>query len=109
MSLTVTEERAVRELVASVRALLGPELIEARLFGSRARGEGTSESDLDVAFIVTTVGRARRREVYDLAYDASLAHGVQLAPTVIEESRLMALRQGERLFARELDRDGIAL
>ena len=75
---------------------------------ARAR-RGGADSDLDVALVVTTAGRARRRVVYDLAYDLGLQHGVLLSPLVIERGRLQHLRDRERLFAAELDRDGIPL
>jgi predicted nucleotidyltransferase len=92
--------------VDGARSRLGAVLLEARLFGSRARGEGDEESDLDVAFIVQAGGRARRREVQDLAFDISLRTGIQLSPLVIEEPDLALLRARERLLAAELDRDG---
>lgn len=84
------------EFVAGVRALLGADLHEIRLFGSRARGEGTPDSDVDLALIVTPTGRARRYEVSDLAYDIGLRHSVLLAPTVIMRETLDDLRRRER-------------
>ena len=107
--LSLAERLAVREFVSAVGALFGPDLYEIRLFGSRARGEGNEESDIDLALIVTGVGRSRRREAYDLAYDIGMRHGVLLAPLVIERTRLDELRQRERLIAMDLDREGIRL
>jgi predicted nucleotidyltransferase len=107
--LSSAEAAAVRALVEGTRVRLGPLLLEARLFGSRARGEGHEESDVDVAIIVAAGGRERRREVHDLAYDLSLEIGVPLAPLVIELPQLEELRARERLLARDLDRDGILL
>lgn len=107
--LSPAEADAVAELVDAARRLLGLDLYELLLYGSRARGEGNEDSDIDLALIVTPEGRARRNEVYDEAYDIGLRHGVLLAPTLIERERLEELRRRERLFARELDRDGIPL
>lgn len=107
--LTPAETAALRELLPALRALLGGELLEARLFGSRARGEGHAGSDLDVALIVTAEGRGRRYDAYDLAYDVGLRCGVDVALLVLERERLQELRARERLLATELDRDGIAL
>jgi uncharacterized protein len=108
-SLTPAEEAALQELVGAAREILGPELEEIRLFGSRARGEGTPDSDLDVALIVTDAGRERRGEIYDQAFDIGLAHGVSLAPLVIAKETLAMLRDRERRIARDLDREGIPL
>jgi predicted nucleotidyltransferase len=108
-TLSASEAAAVREFMASVRAALGPNLKEARLFGSRARGEGHEHSDVDIALIVSAEGRARRYELYDLAFDAGVRHGIELAPLVIEESRFRELAARERLIAREITAQGIPL
>jgi predicted nucleotidyltransferase len=107
--LTPAESVAIDEFVAAARSLLGAELRDVRLFGSRARGAGTVDSDVDLALVVTPAGRARRHEVYDLAFDTGLRHGVQLAPLVLAEPLLRALRERERAIALDLDREGIPL
>jgi len=108
-TLSPAEAAAVREFVARVRELLGTELLHVRLFGSRARGEGHEHSDLDIALIVTTGGRARRYDVYDLAFDVGLEYSVVLAPLVLEEQQFQKLKQRERLLALDIEREGIAL
>ena len=108
-TLSASERVALGEFVTAARALLGPELKEARLFGSRARGEGHEHSDLDVALIVGGGGRARRRELYDLAFDVGISHGVELAPLVLEEQRFQELKDRERLIARDIEVEGILL
>ena len=108
-TLTPGESAAVREFMAGVRARLGAELRAARLFGSRARGEGDEHSDLDIALIVAPGVRARRYEIYDLAFDVGLAHGVELAPLVLEESRFDELKARELRIAQAIGDEGIAL
>jgi predicted nucleotidyltransferase len=96
--------------MARARAVLGPQLGAARLFGSRARGEGHEHSDLDIALIVSTgARRMHRHEIYDLAFDIGLAHGVELAPVLIEEPQLQELRDRERRLAHDIDVEGISL
>ncbi|MBI2892146.1 MAG: nucleotidyltransferase domain-containing protein [Deltaproteobacteria bacterium] len=107
--LTPAERAALKEFLSEARAALGADLIEARLFGSRARGEGTAESDVDVALVVTWADRGRRHALYDLAFDVGLRHGVSLAPLVLEQDRLEELRSRERLLAHDLDREGIPI
>lgn len=108
-SLSASEQAAIREFVDRVRDLLGSGMRDARLFGSRARGEGHEHSDLDIAIVVGAGGRARRHDIYDLAFDIGLAHGVELAPLVIEETRLRELRARERRIAFDIEREGIPL
>lgn len=109
VGLSPAERAAVEGLLAMARRALRGELLEVRLYGSRARGEGHEGSDVDLAFIVTQAGRARRREIHDLAYDIGLEHGIDLAPLVIERSRLDRLGAHGRAFAANLERDGVVL
>lgn len=108
-SLTNSERAALREFLERVPTVPGVVLKEAHLFGSRARGEGHEHSDLDVALIVADGGRLARHRIYDLAFDVGLAYGVELAPLVLEESRLAQLRSRERHLARALDVEGVPL
>ena len=108
-TLSASEAAALREFMSRARDVLGGELKSARLFGSRARGEGHEHSDLDIALLVTAVGRARRHLLYDLAFDLSLAHGIELAPLIIEEERFEELKRRERLIARDIEAEGIPL
>jgi predicted nucleotidyltransferase len=106
-TLSAAEKNALTTFMTRVRAMLGPDLKSARLFGSRARGEGHEYSDLDIALVVGAGVRARRYEIYDLAYDIGLDHHVTLAPLVIDEQRFDTLKARERLIVREIERDGI--
>jgi uncharacterized protein len=108
-TLSASETAAIQEFMAGARAMLGPELNEARLFGSRARGEGHEQSDLDIALVVRARGRAGRHRIYDLAFDIGLVHGVRLAPVVLEEQQFQALKDRERLIALQIESEGIPL
>ncbi len=107
--LSPAERAALEIFLAGVRERLGDILLEARLFGSRARGDGNDESDVDVALVVTELNRPLRNEILDLAYDIGLEHGVLLAPLLLDQQQLAHLRARERLIADDLDRQGIML
>jgi hypothetical protein len=51
--------------------------------------------------------RARRHELYDLAFDVGLAHGVELTPLVIEHAQFRELQRREHRLAREIAGEGI--
>jgi predicted nucleotidyltransferase len=107
--LSPAERDALRRFVERARERLGPDLLELRLFGSRARGEGHEESDLDIAAIVTPGTRARRHELTDLAWDLMLETGLQISPLALEEPQLRELRARELRIARDIDTEGIPL
>jgi predicted nucleotidyltransferase len=77
---------ALREFVAAVRRALGPNLIELRLFGSKARGDDDPESDIDVLVVLKTASQADEDKVLDRAFRTSLGHDVVICPLLIEQS-----------------------
>lgn len=107
--LSTTERAALADFLDRAGALLGGELLEARLFGSRARGEGDEESDLDVALIVTPDGRELRRDVYGLTFDGVYTFGVHVQPLVITEKQLRDLVRRELSIGAALEQEGIRL
>lgn len=109
LPLTRNEQAALHEFLRQLRALPGIQVKEARLFGSRARGEGHQLSDLDVAVVLARDARTHRRRIYDLAFDIGLAHLVNLAPLVLDDARLGEMRSRELQLARVLDLEGIPL
>jgi predicted nucleotidyltransferase len=78
------ESAALTDLAASVRTALGHRLVGLTLFGSRARGEGREDSDLDVLVLVQKLSRGDRRVVQDLTFDVGLAHHLILSPLIAD-------------------------
>jgi predicted nucleotidyltransferase len=109
MSLLHSEEAALRAFGAWLRARFGARLRELALFGSRARGEGHAESDLDVLVVVDDLTSAEAREVARFRGDLLTEHGVLVSPFTVSAERMAELRARERRIAREIDRDGVPL
>ncbi|MBM4360971.1 MAG: nucleotidyltransferase domain-containing protein [Deltaproteobacteria bacterium] len=77
------QETATLDTFASaLRARFGARMSGVTLFGSRARGEGRGDSDLDLLVLVDGVTRKERGEVLDLACDLGVASGLVLSPLV---------------------------
>lgn len=91
---------------------LGDRVQDLRIFGSRARGRGRPDSDLDILVLVDDpVDRTTRNKIYDLAYDvaAEFAFLVPLAPLVMSTHKFEELNRRERRLALDIRRDGIPL
>ena len=63
-------------------------LIEMRLFGSRARGESDSHSDIDVFVRISDVSRTVEEDIFDLAYETELKHGCLIDIFVFDDRSL---------------------
>ena len=109
MVLTRSETAALDEFCAWVRARFAGRVRELALFGSRARGEGTSESDLDVVVVVDDLTGGEAREIGHAAGDALTHHDVLLSPFAVSHARMTELRDRERLIASEIARDAVPL
>ncbi len=103
------ERDALREFCDAVRALFGPRIRELALFGSRARGEGNDESDLDVLVVIDGLTSAEGRSVAYLAGDVLTHHDALLSPFAVSTVHMTHLRDRERLIAREIARDALPL
>lgn len=103
------DARALDEFVRTVRARLGPNLVTLTLFGSKARGDATPESDLDVLVVVTDHRLEAENSVLDIAFDVSLAHDVYISPRVIERSTIEHPVWRRTPFLQAIERDGVPL
>ena len=109
MALLSAETAALTDLRRWLEGRFDRRFLELRLFGSRARGEGHPESDLDVLVVVDGLTGAERREVGHFSGDLLTRHGVLVAPLTLSAAEIDHLRARERRIAVEIDRDGIPL
>lgn len=100
-----------RKLVAQFRYLLEQrkvELHELTVFGSRARGDGDHDSDLDVLVVTGHDTRSVRDAISDCAWEAALGSGVVIATTVISRTDWETGPERSSLLAQAVRQDGIA-
>ncbi|MBI4125785.1 MAG: nucleotidyltransferase domain-containing protein [Deltaproteobacteria bacterium] len=93
----------------TIKKALGPILIKAVLFGSRARGEGHESSDVDILVLVKTMDTSTKHLVWDAAEDIFLETGIDISPLVITQEKFERWRRLERLLPREIEKEGVVL
>ena len=103
-------ESATRDFVREVRNAYGDRVKGVYLFGSRARGDATSESDVDVAVVLADgVWRAfdEKMRLADIEYDIIVGTGIEPQGWPISESewRNPELHENPPLV-RAMRRDG---
>ena len=105
-ALSAIERRALDEFKAAVHALLGDNLVGLRLFGSRARGHGTAESDMDVLVLVRAKDAALCRRIIEIALDVDLAYDTNVAPTILTTAEYDLNREYGTPFYRNVETEG---
>ncbi len=100
---------ALDEFTRRVRATLGPDLVALRLFGSKVRGHGSPDSDIDVAVVVRQSASKIWDDVLDVAFKVNLAHDVYISPRVIEQRILEDPVWKITPFLQAVEREGVAL
>lgn len=103
------ERSALAEYLDRLRVRFADRVLSVILYGSRARGEGDAESDLDVLVVVDDGDYQLHREVALEAFEPSLKHGALISPQIWGRARYEQQRTSRLLFFQNLERDGIQL
>jgi predicted nucleotidyltransferase len=102
---------AVDEFVSRIRQRLAGNILDVRLFGSEARGEATSESDIDVLVVVQPDADRVQFEdrIIDIAFDVNLEFGIYISPRVVTAGILNDPVWRETPFIKNVARESIPL
>jgi predicted nucleotidyltransferase len=107
--LTQAEQQALACFRQALQSFLGENLLSLRLFGSRVRGEGTEESDLDVLVVVQKKDRALCRRIVEESLEVDLAYDTNLAPTILSADEYRQNKQYGTPFYHNVEREGVSL
>lgn len=79
------------------------------LFGSKARGQATPDSDIGILLIVSDETWQLRDEICDISADVSLKHGVLLDARVIGQARWKHMSEILARLYQNISREAIPL
>jgi len=89
-------------------AALAP-IRQFRVFGSRARGDATSGSDLDVFLVVDHIDADLRRRISEVAWEVGFENDVVLSTFVVTVEQLEQGPLGVSPIVRQIEKEGIQL
>lgn len=79
------------------------------LFGSRARGEGHEDSDVDILIILNVEDHSLKTKIWDHAYNVFNETDIMVSPLVLSLAQFEKLLAHERLIAVTIQKEGIKL
>jgi predicted nucleotidyltransferase len=103
------ERAALQEYLDRLQTRFAGRVLRVILYGSRARGEGDDESDLDVLVVVDDGDYDFHREVALESFEPSLAHEALISPMIWDRARYERQEKWGLLFFHNLEQDGVSL
>ena len=103
------DAEALQEFLERLRQVLGINLIEVKLFGSKAIGKDQRDSDIDVLVAVEKGGVEIEDQVLEIAFDVNLKHDVYVSPRVIDRATLADPVWSITPFLKAIAKEGIPL
>lgn len=101
------ERHAIRAFLQKLKDEIGNDVLSVYLFGSRARGDVSPDSDIDLAVLLKEVNPENEKAVRYLAADVWLDSGLFLSTRVWSEDHWHRLKKLQTRLYRNIQREGI--
>ena len=108
-SLTREEEKAIKKLKNTLKKFLGDSLVVMKLYGSRAKGDFDSDSDIDIAIIVRGLTREVKNHIFKKIAEIEVEHLLPLSTLILSEDEFNRLKHRERRIVLDIENEGITL
>jgi predicted nucleotidyltransferase len=107
MKLTENENTAIVQLKEQLSKKFN--LIEFRIFGSKARGQSTADSDIDVMIELDESNFDKESEIYDLIFNINLTYDVFISPLFISKKEIEEGIMSESPVYKKIQREGVSI
>lgn len=109
MNLTAHEQDTLNEFAGLLSVRFADNYLYSCLFGSKARGDGRPDSDLDVAVVLKHADYRTKCAVIDLAFEELMKTDVEISPLVFSQADYERQRSEGFPIIGEIERDMVRL
>lgn len=107
--LTIREFQALSAFRSQLEQEIADVVHGMILFGSRARGEGNEDSDVDVLVLLNEEDHTTKIKIWDIAYRVFAETDILISPLVMSADQFETLLTHERLIAITIKKEGVEL
>lgn len=100
-----------KKAVATLKEILSQKfnLIDIRLFGSKARGESTPGSDIDIMIEIAESNTDIRYQIYDIIFEINLENDIFISTTIFSRKELEDGPMAESPIYKIIHKEGIPI
>jgi len=107
--LSKTEQYAVDMFVQKIKALLGDNLVEMKIFGSKIRGDYDKNSDIDILIVLHNKNWKLSHKITEIATEIDLRCDCEISPVIYSYFERGKNQRMQTLFSQIIQEEGIPL
>lgn len=107
--LTEREKAALNDFLTRLEKEYADQVRDVILFGSKARGDGHPESDIDLLVVLEKPTKEQTDRVYDITYDILLDRGIDLATITFSQEEAIRKQELGTPLMRNVAEEGIII
>jgi len=109
MRLTEKERKIIEKFKKRIEERFSGEIVNIVVFGSKARGDATEESDIDIIVVTSFDDWRKGDKIREIGYELDEEIGYTLSIQIISQSHIEYLRNNNFQFIKNIEQEGIII
>ena len=109
MSLNKQEEKVVRKFAEKIKESLEDNIVFLELFGSKVRGDFSSDSDIDILLVVKKKTPEVRETIFNILFDIDPYYKFKVSPVIYSEFEYQRNKELQSTFVETISKEGVML
>ena len=108
-SLNRNKQKVIEEFKAKIIDDFPDKITKVIIFGSKARGQATEDSDIDILVIIKSKDWRMMDAIREIGYELDEDIDYKLSIIVLPDKHVQYLRENNFKFIESIDKDGITI